>query len=895
MKLPLDIPDLSFRKMTLQNGLDVVVRRQGGLPLVAMNLWYHVGSKNEERQRRGFAHLFEHLMFEGSEHFPGDFFKPLQRLGATINGSTSSDRTNYFVDLPTAHLELALAMESDRMGHFLSSLSDEKIQIQKDVVKNEYRQNYANRPYGQAWRILAEAMYPPDHPYNWLTIGIMEDVEAATRSDVEAFFSRYYVPSNASLAIVGDIEEGRAVDLAHRYFGDIPGGSPASRPWVPPYRRSLESAEIVYHDRVELDRIYLNWHSVAHFEDDDASLSLLSDVLSRGKSSRLYQKLVVDLGLAQDVSTFQSGRELGGSFGVVVTLRPGQSWEVARDLVEAEFQLIGMEGVSAEELDRVKNGRQAGFIYALDNIGGFGGVADRLNAYNTYLGDPGRITTDLIRYQAATIDSVRAVAVRYLVGQARVGLIVKRRAPVTTVPPLDRSVRPVSAASVAFRAPKPEVLRLACGARLWVVPSRDLPIVAMSCVVRAGAGSHGPEVGGLASLTADLLDEGTATRTSQQIALIAENLGTHLSASTGWDGSYVGMQCLTPHLDASLDLALDILQNPSFPTAEFDRIKGQTIAGLRADRENADSRAYHAFLSVLYPEAHPYHLGSEGTEASVGRLVREDLVQFHAQTYDPYQTAIVVAGDVDPSDIARRLDARLERWKSSEALPTPPFESNQTAKARLILVDRPGAAQAVVRIGSVGTDRLDPDHAHLLLFNQILGGQFTSRLNAKLREEKGFTYGVRSGFDFRRGAGPFSISASLQSDQLSEALDDIRREVHALFHERPPTEVELADARRALVEGQARHFETPSALVARYSGLFLYDLPPDHHSGYAERLEAVSVESMLAAARRKLDPDRLIAVVVADAASVTPGLERLGWAEIERFDVPPGAFPANSA
>jgi zinc protease len=882
MTEPPAIRDLPYTKATLPNGLDVIARRQGDLPIVAVNLWYHVGSKNEERSRRGFAHLFEHLMFEGSEHYPGDFFKPLQRLGANINGSTSADRTNYFADLPTAHLPLALAMESDRMGHFLPALSDEKLRIQKDVVKNEYRQNYANRPYGQAWRILSEALYPPDHPYSWLTIGLMEDVEAATRDDVEAFFRRFYVPSNASLAIVGDVDEAEAIDLAARYFGDLPGGTKAIRPWAPAPDPSRWNGTLVYRDRVELDRLYLAWPSVAQFEPDDAPLAVLSDVLTRGKSGRLYQRLVVDEGLAQDVATHQSGRELAGSFAATVTLRPGKSWERAREIIDAEVAAIAESGPSPEELSRVQNGRLAGFIYALDNVGGFGGVADRLNAYNTFLGDPGRIVTDLERFRAVTPEIVADVARRYVAGRSRVELAVVRRP--TTAVHLDRTTPPDPGPSVAFRAPRPEERRLACGMPLWVIPRRDLPIVAMTCVVKAGAGVHGPDRGGLASLTADLMDEGTHTRTSRQIAQIAEGLGTHLSANAGWDGSYVGMQCLTPHLDASLDLAADVLLNPAFPREDFDRVKAQTLAGLRAQREQAEARASKALISALYPKGHPYRVPSDGIEATVSGLSRDDLRRFHSAQYAPGRSAIVVAGDVDPDDLARRLDARLSGWSAEGESDAPELEAARSRSPRMILLDRPGAAQAVVRVGHVGTDRLDADYSALMLFNQILGGQFTSRLNAKLREEKGFTYGVRSGFDFRRGPGPFAIAASLQSDRLDEALDDLRREVVALLGDRPPTEVELADARRALVEGQARHFETPSALVARYAGLYLYGLPPDHHAGFADRLEAVTLEAMIEAARRRIDPEGLVTVVVADAESVAPGLERLGWAAVERLD-----------
>ena len=523
-------------------------------------------------------------------------------------------------------------------------------------------------------------------------------------------------------------------------------------------------------------------------------------------------------------------------------------------------------------------------------MGGFGGVADRLNAYNVYVGDPSRITSDLARYRDVTPEAIKAGAVRYLDGRPRVSLTVRRRQS-ASVPVIDRSVPPASAPSRAFAAPTPVELRLDCGVPLLVIPRRDLPIAAMSCVLKAGASAHGPDRGGLASLVANLLDEGTTTRTGPQIAEAAESLGTHLSTTAGWDGSHVGMQCLSPHLDASLDLVFDLLLNPTFPPDDVARVKAQTLAGLQADRESADARASRAFLSALFPSAHPYRVPVDGTEETVAGLSRDDLARFHAGRYEPGRAAIVVAGDVDPDEIARRLDARLSGWRPSGEAPdiVPPIDG--PGRPRMILLDRPGAAQAVIRVGHIGTDRLDPDYNALLLFNQILGGQFTSRLNAKLREGMGVTYGIRSGFDFRRGTGPFAISASLQSDRLAESLDAIRIEVSALMTDRPPTRTELADARRALIEGQARHFETPSSLVARYAGLFLHGLPPDHHAGFAERLDAVTLDGMFHAVRRRVRPDRLVAVVVADAASVGPvegwrgsdGRRSSGWGkEIRR-------------
>jgi zinc protease len=883
MKPILTLPPFRYTKTTLANGLDVIARRREHLPLVAVNLWYHVGSKDEGRRQRGYAHLFEHLMFEGSEHYPGDFFKPLQRLGAAVNGSTSSDRTNYFEDIPAAHVELAVAMESDRMGGLLPALTDQKLRVQKDVVKNEYRQNYANRPYGQVWRILAEALYPPDHPYSWLTIGAMEDVEAASRDDVEAFFRRYYVPSNASLCLVGDLDEDRALALAERYFGPLPGGTRALRPRTPPVVLDADES-IQYNDRVELDRVYAAWHTVPQFHDDDAPLVLLADVLARGKASRLYRRLVVEEGLAQDVTAYQSGRELAGGFGVVVTLRPGRDWGRALALADAELADVAERGVADEELARVRNGRLAGFVYALDNIGGFGGVADRLNAYNVYLGDPGRITSDFDRYQAVTSGAIQGVARRHLVGRPRVVLTVLGRSAATVAPPLDRARAPEAGPAVAYRAPRPEERALRCGVPLWVVPRRDLPIVAATVAVAAGAGAHDATRGGLAALTAGMMDEGTATRSSQDLALAAESMGTHLTTHCGWDGSYVGLQCLTPHLAASLDLAADVLLNPSFPESEWARVRAQTLAALQAERDSAESRAYRALLRALYEPGHPYRVPIDGDESTVAPLSLADLAAFHRDHYRPDRAAWVVAGDVDPDEVARLLDDRLAGWSGPG---TPLAEISPPApspRPRILLLDKPGAPQAVVRAGHVGVPRLHPDYSDLLVLNQILGGQFTSRLNARLREEKGFTYGVRSSFDFRRGPGPFAVSASLQSDRLAEALADLRAEVESLLGDRPPSPAELDDARRALIEGQARQFETPSALVSRYAGLFLHGLPPDYHAGLADRLAAVTVDSLVAAGLRHIRPASFVTVVVADKDVVAAGLEGLGWADVEVID-----------
>jgi zinc protease len=517
----------------------------------------------------------------------------------------------------------------------------------------------------------------------------------------------------------------------------------------------------------------------------------------------------------------------------------------------------------------------------MDNVGGFGGVADRLNAYNTYCGDPGRFATDFTRFQEVAADTIRDVARRHLHRKPSVRLTVLGKRPVASGPPLDRSVTPASTPAVAFRAPVPQVVNLNCGIPLWVIPRRDLPIIAMTISVAGGAGVQEPSAAGLAQLTTTMMDEGTTTRSSIELARATEAMGTTLSTHCGWDGAYVGVQCLTPHWLSSLELAADVLRNPTFPESEWGRIRGQTLAALKAERDSAEVLASRGLLAALYGTDHPYRLPIDGEFTIVGRHTREDLARFHERFHGPSRAACVVAGDVDIDEVATALNAALAGWTGPDVRPARLPEPELSPRPRILLLDRPGAPNAVVRVGHIGIARLDPDFTDALVFNQILGGQFTSRLNSKLREEKGMTYGVRSHFDTRRGAGPFYVGASLQSDRLGEALADLRGEIEALIGDRPPTEAELDDARRALVEGQARQFETPSALVSRYAGLLVHDLPADHHSTFADRLAGVTVASMTAVAAAKVHPNSLVAVVVADASQVRGQLERLGWSDVE--------------
>jgi zinc protease len=417
--------DLPFAKRTLDNGLDVIVHEDRHVPIVAVNIWYHVGSKNERPGRTGFAHLFEHLMFEGSEHHNKGYFPPLQQAGALLNGSTNTDRTNYWEVVPTSAVDLALWMESDRMGYLLPALTRERFENQRDVVLNERRQNYENRPYGLAMMAISESLFPPDHPYHWMTIGAADDIRAMHFDDVQEFFRTYYHPANASLVLAGDLDTGRAFELAEHYFGEIPGGvKPA--PVVAAAALAAEQ-RLLLEDRVELPRLYIAWHSPAMFAAGDAEMDLLADLLANGKTSRLYRTLVYELRMAVDVSAYQSSREAGGFFLIAATAAPGKPLTEIAAIIDRELQQVIESGPTDAEMERGIAQAEAHFIYRVQTVGGFGGKSDQLNAYNILRGDPAFFAADLERYRSATREGVQAAAAEHLRFDRRVILAIVPR------------------------------------------------------------------------------------------------------------------------------------------------------------------------------------------------------------------------------------------------------------------------------------------------------------------------------------------------------------------------------------------------------------------------------------------------------------------------------------
>jgi len=973
------LPPIKYEQFFLPNGLRVILHEDHSTPIVAVNVWYHVGSKNEVPGRTGFAHLFEHMMFQGSKNYNNDFFKPMQEAGAVLNGSTNPDRTNYWEVLPKNFLELALFMEADRMGGLLEAMTEEKLANQRDVVKNEKRQRIDNQPYGQVSARIAEAMYPPSHPYHWLTIGSLEDLTAASMEDVQDFFRRYYVPNNASLVVAGDFDPREARRLVEKYFGAVKKGPEVARVAAP--RPSFDKeVRIEMDDRVQLPRVYMVWHAPPAFSKDEAALDTLAEILGGGKSSRLYKSLVYDKQIAQQVAAFNGAREIAGQFQIVVTGKPGTTPAQLEAAVGAELARLKTEPPTAAELERSYNSREAGFVYGLQTVGGFGGKDDQLNAYATYLKNPGYFEQDLARYRAVRLADLRRVADTYLTDKRLVLSVVPRgggagaagpapaspreaiappaaqtagqqqagaataaaQTPSTGAPqsatqgaretttgdrpagaqPVNRaeaaatqpagaapptSAAPAgpgqSAATPAGRSRKPEAApdtsklpkpgpnpsftlppaerrTLSNGLGVLVVRHPELPIVAMDLVVKMGAAGDPAGQGGLASLTADLLDEGTRARSALDISDQLSAIGSSLSVNAGWDSTTANLLTLKRHLDRALDIYADVLLNPAFAEKEFARLRDTRLASFRQRRDDPAQIANIVYTSLLYGQAHPYGHPLTGDEASVRGLTAADARKFYEAFYRPNNATLIVVGDTTADEVVPKLERAFGKWEKGH-VPAVDVTAAPARRERptLYIVDRPGSAQSVIQVGHVGVPRSNPDFFPLLVLNTLLGGQFTSRINMNLREEKGYTYGARSSFDFRRGAGPFAATAPVFTGVTKESVVELLKELRGVRGEMPVTPAELEYAKQAIIRGFPRTFETPTQIADRLETVVTYDLPETYFNTYMERVQAVTLEDINRVANQHLRPDRLAVVVVGDRRQIEPGLrsvEELG-------------------
>ncbi|HEX9751472.1 MAG TPA: pitrilysin family protein [candidate division Zixibacteria bacterium] len=884
--LSADLPKLEFEKYTLPNGMDVILHQDPAIPMVAVNVWYHVGSKNEEIGRTGFAHLFEHMMFQGSEHHDSEYFEPLEKVGGAINGSTSEDRTNYWENVPSNYLELALWLEADRMGFLLPAMTQEKLDNQRDVVKNERRQGLDNQPYAKSYELMLPMLYPDDHPYSWTVIGSMDDLSAASLEDVGNFFKQYYHTANASLCIAGDFDPAEAKRLVEKYFAPLPPGPAVDRltNWIP----QLDGVKRgTAQDNVELPRLYMAWHTPGYYKPGDAEFDLLANILADGKNSRLYKSLVYDRQIAQDVQAYQSSGELSSTFNIVVTAKPGHTLAEMEEAVDGILRNVMSSGVTADELAQAKTTWEAGFIRRLQAVGGFGGRADKLNEYNTMLGDPGKLQWDAERYTKPTVNDVMAYARQYLDMNRRVIFTIVPQGTLAeseTAP--DWTAQPGPGDEPTFTPPEIKSAKLSNGLEVFLVENHKLPLVQANLVLKSGWASDPADRPGAGAMCAELLNEGTRTRDALQISDEEKRLGASLGTSSSFDGSTVSLNVLKKNLDGALALMADVTLNPTFPAEELERQRTLYLGRIQQESKQPVQTAIKAFQKMLYPEGHPYaqpYTGS-GTEASINAITREDLVGFYQANYYPNNAAIVVVGDITLDEAKTKMEKAFGSWKPGTVATATVPDVARPASTKVYIVDKPGAAQSVIVCGHPCMPRNHADWTPMNVMNNVLGGQFTSRINLNLREDKGYAYGAFSFVWSRSGTGPFVSYASVQTDATKPAIVEMLKEIRDIATTRPLTTTELQDSKNNLIKGFPQDFENFSGIAGQLGSIFQYELPMDDWKTYESRINAVSSEAATAAAKKYLAPDNMVVVVVGDRKTIEAGIRELNMGDVMLVD-----------
>jgi zinc protease len=843
------------------------------------------------------------MMFEGSKNVGAEaHFRYLEAAGASeINGTTDFDRTNYFETLPSNQLELALWLESDRMGFLLEKLDAAKLANQRDVVRNERRQSIENAPYGLVEEAMFHTLFPKNHPYYASVIGSHADIEAARLPDVREFFRLYYAPNNASLAIVGDIEPAGAKELVEKYFGPIPSGPPIPEIDVLQSRITSER-KVVVGDQVELPRIYLAWLTPAIFQPGDAECDLAAKILGGGKASRLYKSLVYEQRIAQDVGAMQYSLALGSIFSIQATAKPDVAVEDLESAIDRELEAFCDQGPTPSELEGARNTIETAVIRGLETLGGFGGVADRLNMYNHFLADPGYLASDLARIRNATVDSVKELARKELSVDKRVvvhGIPGKKEItdvpkskveedePKDTSPPTIsgqewRGQPPQAGPPSGLKLPTPETAVLPNGLRIFLIEQRGLPIVSANIMVMSGSECNPQDRPGLASFTTEMLDEGTKTRSAMQIAEGADLLGASLTTGSSTDYSFVAFRTLKRNIDAAFELGADLLLRPSFPEPEIDRIRHDRLTELMRQRENPNALAGKFFIQALYREDHPYGTIELGTESSLEAMSRKDLSEFWSKGFTPDRAALVLAGDIALAELVEVAQKHLGEWSGLGGdFTLPPVEPSRSP--RIILIDKPESPQTVLRVGHVGAERSNPDYVPIDVMNTALGGLFSSRINMNLREEHGYTYGASSVFVFRRGPGPFLVGTSVQTEVTAAAVAEIIKEVKRMREDLPSPE-ELAIAKDSIARSLPGLFETTPQAASSTGQLFVYDLPLDYYRTLPGQVDGVGAEDIRRVAQHYLKPDQLVVVAVGDRSQIAPDLAKLGFAEVEAYD-----------
>ncbi|HYG30368.1 MAG TPA: pitrilysin family protein [Allosphingosinicella sp.] len=886
---------IPYETFTLANGLRVVVHTDRKAPVVAIQAWYNVGSKDEPAGRTGFAHLFEHIgLFNGTENFRAGLIEPLRAMGATDwNGTTWFDRTNYFQTVPTPALEQALYMESDRMGHLLGALTQERLDAQRGVVQNEKRQN-DNQPFGLVYYRMLEALFPEGHPYRHSTIGSMADLDAASLEDVRRWFRERYGPNNAVLVLAGDIDARTARRLVERYFGHIPRG-PENRPaeaGVPTLAAPLSETMT---DRVANTRLYRNWAVPGMLDEQSVALEVAASVFGGLASSRLDNALVRGDRSAVGVTASMTPFQRVGVFSIIVDVRPGADAAAVERRLDALIAEFIAEGPTEDEVRRAVMRAVSSTVFGMEQVGGFGGKAVALAQGTLLAGDPAFYQRRLAALASTTPAEVRAAAQRWL-SRPVYALRVdpgERAAYQEAAGPARTAAAPAAEIAATPRGPVPPVgevrdidfpaierARLSNGMRVTYVRRETVPTTLVGVDFDAGIAADPADRLGLQLLTASLLTEGTTSRNSIQIAEEQERLGAFVGTGVAVDRTIVTLSALTPNLGPSLDLLADVVMNPAFAPGEVERLRAQQLAGIAAERTSPTALARRVLPAILYGEAHPYGrpFSGTGSEDTVRGLTRDDLVATHRTWFRPDNAEIFASSDLPLARLLPLLEARFGRW---QAPPTPRGVKRFTAAvpaggSRIVLIDRPQSPQSLIFAGQLLPVRGVDDTLALETANEVLSADFLARLNQDLRETRGWSYGVFGFVQPVQERMPLFLQAPVQTDQTGPSIQAIIDQVRAFVTDRGVTPAEL----QRVVQGNSRElagsFETSQQLLGALRTISILRRPDDHVERLPARYRSMTTAELDAAARRAIDPARLVFVVVGDASAVRPQLERIG-------------------
>jgi zinc protease len=886
------IPDIPYTKFVLKNGLTVLVHEDHKTPVVAINTWYHVGSKNEKAGKTGFAHLFEHLMFSGSENFDKVYLPAMERIGANnLNGTTNQDRTNYFENVPTSMLDYALFAESDRMGHLLGVLDQKKLDLQRGVVQNEKRQG-ENQPYGVAYQLLTENTWPAGHPYSWTVIGSMKDLDAASMSDVQEWFKTNYGPNNTTLVIAGDITPEQAREKVEKYYGEIPPGPPLAKheAWI---AKRTGTHRGTVQDRVPQARIYRVWNVPGSSTATEPLLDLGAYVLGGGKTSRLYKRLVYKDQLATTATASNDSSEIAGQFDLTLTARPGADVAKMERGADEELRALMKSGPSAAELEIAKTAILARFTRIVERVGGFGGKSDLLASCTTYTGNPDCYKDYLKAIKAATPAQIKQAMNEWLADGDYVLEVQPFPANLAANGKLDRSKEPALGKPESLNLPPMQKATLSNGLKVVLAERHAAPIVNLSMMVDAGYASDSQDLPGLAGLSLRMLEEGTPTRGALKISEEFESLGANFSSYSNLDGAFVQLNALKATLPKALDVYADVLLHPAYAQNELDRLKKDQLAAIQREKSNPQSMALRVMPALIYGKGHAYALPltGSGTEAAVARIGRGDLVKYHQTWFKPNNATLLVVGDTTLAEITPLLEKAFGGWKAGDVPKKNVAQVAPPDKPVVYLMDKPGALQSVIYGVQLAPPRNAPDAVQLQVVNNIFGGVFSSRINMNLREDKHWSYGVRSSLPAAVGQRLYLSSSPVQTDKTREALQELVKEYGGIAGARPITADELVNAQTNETLNLPGSFETAGQLVGAYSAIVQYKLPENYYNTFTQTVLSMTPEQANALAARTIVPGKLTWMVVGDLSKVEAGVRELNLGEVRKIDADGNPVP----